>query len=147
MEFLRKRISDERFLRLVRKLIETPIIENDIITFNKEGCRQGSIVSPILANLFLHYVIDVWFKQISKDNIIGQAEMVRYADDMVFVFENEEDARRFYEVLPKRLGKYGLNLNEAKSQMIKSGRLHAMDLAKQNKKIESYNRPFFFCIS
>lgn len=145
MEFLRKRISDERFLRLVKKLIEAPIIENDTIILNKEGCRQGSIVSPILANVFLHYVIDCWFNQISKDNIVEQAGMVRYCDDMVFVFENEEDARRFYEVLPKRLNKYGLSINDAKSQMIQSGRIHAENLAKQNKKIESYNFLGFTC--
>ena len=129
----------------MKKLIETPIIENDTITLNKEGCRQGSIVSPILANVFLHYVIDCWFNEISKDNMVGQAGMVRYCDDMVFVFENEEDARRFYEVLPKRLNKYGLSINDAKSQMIQSGRTHVMNLAKQNKKIESYNFLGFTC--
>lgn len=145
MDFLRQRITDERFLKLVKKLIETPIIENDTITLNKEGCRQGSIVSPILANVFLHYVIDCWFNEISKDNMVGQAGMVRYCDDMVFVFENEEDARRFYEVLPKRLNKYGLSINDAKSQMIQSGRTHVINLAKQNKKIESYNFLGFTC--
>lgn len=145
MEFLRKRISDERFLRLVKKLIEASIIENDTITLSKEGCRQGSIVSPILANVFLHYVIDCWFNKISKDNIKGRTGMVRYCDDMVFVFENEEDARRFYDVLPKRLNKYGLSMNDAKSQMIKSGRSHAENLVKQNKKIESYNFLGFTC--
>lgn len=77
MEFLKKRISDERFLRLVRKLIETPIIENGDIALNKEGCRQGSIVSPILANIFLHYVIDDWFNKISQEHIHGEAGMVR----------------------------------------------------------------------
>ncbi|BAG40661.1 reverse transcriptase [Orientia tsutsugamushi str. Ikeda] len=145
MEFLRKRISDKKFLRLVMKLIETPIIENDTIVTNKEGCRQGSIVSPILANVFLHYVIDSWFAKISEENLIGQTGMVRYCDDMVFVFESEADAKRFYDVLPKRLNKYGLNINEAKSQMIKSGRDHAANLAKQGKKIASYNFLGFTC--
>ncbi|BAG41021.1 reverse transcriptase [Orientia tsutsugamushi str. Ikeda] len=145
MEFLRKRISDKKFLRLVMKLIETPIIENDTIVTNKEGCRQGSIVSPILANVFLHYVIDSWFAKISEENLIGQTGMVRYCDDMVFVFEREADAKRFYDVLPKRLNKYGLNINEAKSQMIKSGRDHAANLAKQGKKIASYNFLGFTC--
>lgn len=145
MEFLRKRISDKRFLKLVKKLIETPIIENGITILNKEGCRQGSIVSPTLANIFLHYVIDCWFSKISKENMTGQAEMVRYCDDMVFVFENEEDARRFYDVLPKRLNKYGLNINESKSQMIESGKYHAEDLAKQGKKIRTYNFLGFTC--
>ncbi|WP_417904501.1 reverse transcriptase domain-containing protein [Candidatus Tisiphia endosymbiont of Micropterix aruncella] len=145
MEFLRKRISDKKFLRLVMKLIETPIIENGTIVTNKEGCRQGSIVSPILANVFLHYVIDSWFAKISKENLMGQTGMVRYCNDMVFVFENEADAKRFYDVLPKRLAKYGLNINEAKSQMIKSGRNHAANLAKQGKKIASYNFLGFTC--
>ncbi|WP_371220423.1 reverse transcriptase domain-containing protein [Orientia tsutsugamushi] len=145
MEFLRKKISDKKFLRLVMKLIETPIIENGTIVTNKEGCRQGSIVSPILANIFLHYVIDSWFAKISKENLIGQTGMVRYCDDMVFIFEREADAKRFYDVLPKRLNKYGLNINEAKSQMIKSGRDHAANLAKQGKKIASYNFLGFTC--
>ncbi|KJV56610.1 reverse transcriptase domain-containing protein [Orientia tsutsugamushi] len=95
MEFLRKRISDKKFLRLVMKLIETPIIENGTIVTNKEGCRQGSIVSPILANVFLHYVIDSWFAKISKENLIGQTGMVRYCDDMVFVFERKQMRKGF----------------------------------------------------
>ncbi|WP_269459311.1 reverse transcriptase domain-containing protein [Orientia tsutsugamushi] len=74
-----------------------------------------------------------------------QTGMVRYCDDMVFVFEREADAKKFYDVLPKRLNKYGLNINEAKSQMIKSGRDHAANLAKQGKKIASYNFLGFTC--
>lgn len=145
MGFLQERISDKRFLRVARKLIETPIIENGIISLSKEGCRQGSIASPILANIFLHYVIDCWFNKISKENIKGQAEMVRYCDDMVFVFEKEEDAKRFYNVLPKRLSKYGLNMNETKSQILLSGRIHAAILSKQNKKMKTYNFLGFTC--
>ncbi|BAG40975.1 reverse transcriptase [Orientia tsutsugamushi] len=71
--------------------------------------------------------------------------MAKYCDDMVFVLENEKDAKRFYGVLPKRLNKYGLNINKAKSQMIKSGRDHAANLAKQGKKIISYNFLVFTC--
>jgi len=145
MDFLELRISDKTFLRLVKKLIETPIIENDTVTLTKEGCRQGSIASPILANIFLHYVIDCWFNEICKTNITGKAGMVRYADDMVFVFENEADARRFYEVLPKRLNKYGLSINDAKSQILQSGKSHAINLLKQGKKIQSYNFLGFTC--
>jgi RNA-directed DNA polymerase len=145
MEFLRQRISDKRFLKLVKKLIETPIIEDDTTTINKEGCNMGSIVSPILANIFLHYVIDCWFNKISKENMEGRAEMVRYCDDMVFIFEEVEDAKRFYNVLPKRLNKYGLNINEAKSQLLLSGRRHAAFLYKQKKKIKTYNFLGFTC--
>lgn len=145
IEFLNNRISDKKFLRLVKKLIETPIIEGNAVATNKEGCRQGSIVSPILANIFLHYVIDIWFDKVSKENIKGKAGMVRYSDDMVFVFEYEEDAKRFYKALPKRLSKYGLNINEAKSQMLESGSHHAKNLAKQGKKIRTYNFLGFTC--
>ncbi|KJV52533.1 reverse transcriptase family protein, partial [Orientia tsutsugamushi str. Kato PP] len=88
---------------------------------------------------------DSWFAKISKENLIGQTGMVRYCNDMVFVFEREADAKKFYDVLPKRLNKYGLNINEAKSQMIKSGRDHAANLAKQGKKIASYNFLGFTC--
>ena len=126
-------------------MIETPIMEGTTIVRNKEGCQQGSIVSPILANIFLHYVIDSWFEKISKENLKGKAGAVRYCDDMVFVFEKEEEAKKFYDVLPKRLNKFGLEINEAKSQIIKSGRYHAEELAKQGKKIPSYNFLGFTC--
>jgi group II intron reverse transcriptase/maturase len=145
LKFLNQRISDRKFLGLVKKLIETPIMEGDTIVLGKEGCHQGSIASPILANIYLHYVIDCWFDKISKENIKGKAGLVRYIDDMVFVFENENDAKRFYKALPKRLDKYGLAINEAKSQIIQSGREHAENLAKQGKKIKSYNFLGFTC--
>lgn len=145
MEFLKMRISDRKFLRLIMRLIETPVMENGTITAVKEGCRQGSIASPILANIFLHYVIDCWFSKISKENLKGQAEMVRYCDDMVFIFEEVEDAKRFYKVLPKRLSKYGLNINEAKSQILLSGRIHAERLFKQGKKMKTFNFLGFTC--
>lgn len=144
-EFLRQKISDRRFLKLIDRMIETRIMENNTIVRNKVGCQQGSIVSPVLANIFLHYVIDSWFHKISQENLRGKAGMVRYCDDMVFVFEKEEDAKKFYEVLPKRLNKYGLSMNEAKSQILKSGRYHAEDLAKQGKKIPSYHFLGFTC--
>lgn len=145
MEFLSTRISDRKFLRLVRKLIETKIVEDNTVKIAKEGCRQGSITSPILANVFLHYVVDCWFNDISKSHLKGKTGMVRYCDDMVFVFEEEADAKRFYEVLPKRLNKYGLTMHEAKSQMILSGRYHAERLSNEGKKIGSYNFLGFTC--
>ena len=85
---------------------------------NRIGCPQGSIISPILSNIYLHHVIDNWFAEISKSHLKGRADMVRFADDMVFVFQMKEDAERFYKVLPKRLEKYGLKLHEDKSSMI-----------------------------
>jgi len=145
MDFLKQRVSDKKFLQLMKKLIEAPIIQDNTIALNKEGCRQGSIVSPILANIFLHYVIDNWFKQLSDKHIKGRTGLVRFCDDMVFVFEHEEDAKKFYEVLPKRLNKYGLNINETKSQLLKSGSAHAETFSLEGKKINSYNFLGFTC--
>jgi group II intron reverse transcriptase/maturase len=145
MNFLRQRISDKKFLKLVKKMVVTPVIQDNTTVLNKEGCRQGSIVSPILANIFLHYVIDSWFKQLSEQYIQGRTGLVRYSDDMVFIFEKEEDAKKFYEVLPKRLNKYGLNINESKSQLLKSGSTHAATLSQEGKKINSYNFLGFTC--
>lgn len=84
---------------------------------------QGSILSPILANIYLHYVIDEWFAEISQSVIHWRAEMVRYADDMVFTFQYPSEAKRFYKVLPKRLNRYGLELHDDKSQLIPAGML------------------------
>ena len=86
-EILRKKISDERFLRLIDKLATTPIVNKGEVTANTIGCPQGSIISPILANIYLHEVMDGWFEEIKGNHFKGRAHEVRYADDMVFVFE------------------------------------------------------------
>ena len=100
---LRERISDPRFLKLIERLIRSPIMTNGKSQLNKIGCPQGSIISPILSNIYLHHVIDSWFAEISGKYLRGKANMVRFADDMVFVFQHIDDAERFYNVLPKRL--------------------------------------------
>jgi RNA-directed DNA polymerase len=127
-DFLGKRISDRKFLRLVQRLIEAPIIEKDTMTTNKEGCPQGSIISPVLANIYLHYVIDCWFQEISKQHLRAKAGMVR-----------------FYKTLPKRLNKYGLSIHEGKSQIIKSGSNQAAKAAAKGEKLKSYNFLGFTC--
>lgn len=88
MELLRKKISDRRFLRLIEALITAPVLEKGKTLSNEIGCPQGSILSPILANIYLHHAIDEWFAEISHSHIRGRADMVRYADDMVFTFEH-----------------------------------------------------------
>jgi group II intron reverse transcriptase/maturase len=136
---LTKKITDKRFLHLIDKLITAPVMERDKTIRNERGCPQGSILSPILANIFLHEVIDSWFYSIRTAHLKGKAEMIRYADDMVFVFEKPDTAKRFYEVLPKRLAKYGLKLNETKSQILPSGQNHAARAYRQRKKMPTYH--------
>ncbi|NTZ40944.1 group II intron reverse transcriptase/maturase [Enterobacter sp. JMULE2] len=139
LELLRKKIADRRFLRLIEVLITAPVISGKQLSSNERGCPQGSILSPILANIYLHYVIDEWFDEISQSVIHGRAEMVRYADDMVFTFQYPSEAKRFYKVLPKRLNKYGLELHGDKSQLIPAGHVAAMKANQSGKRLPTFN--------
>jgi hypothetical protein len=89
LTFIKQKISDSRFLKLVEILITTPIMKNGKVESSTRGCPQGSGVSPILCNIYLHYAMDEWFAAISKTHLKGKTELIRYADDMVFVFEHE----------------------------------------------------------
>jgi group II intron reverse transcriptase/maturase len=142
---LGEKISDKRFLKLVEKLIRAPILVNGKAELNKIGCPVGSIISPILSNIYLHHVIDSWFEEISKTHIKGRANMVRFADDMVFVFQFKEDAEKFYKVLPKRLEKYGLKLHEDKSSIIQSGSKAAKEADKRGERLPTYKFLGFTC--
>jgi RNA-directed DNA polymerase len=121
------------------------VITNGKAELNKLGCPQGSIASPILSNIYLHYVVDSWFSEISRDHLRGKAEMVRFADDMVFVFQRSEDAEKFYKVLPKRLEKYGLKLHEDKSSLLKSGRKEAETAEQRGERLSTYKFLGFTC--
>lgn len=142
---LREKISDKRFLKLVEKLIRSPILVNGKAALNRIGCPQGSVISPILANIYLHHVTDSWFDRIKRSHLEGRADMVRFADDMVFVFQKKADAEKFYKALPKRLEKYGLKLHEEKSSVIRSGSKAAMEVAKNGKRLQTYKFLGFTC--
>lgn len=145
MKCLRKKISDERFLKLVTTLLKTPVLQDEQVVPNEIGCPQGSIVSPIMANIYLHEVIDTWFQKISRTHLQGKTELVRYADDMVFVFQHAKDAEKFYQVLPKRLEKFGLSLHLEKSQLLASGHATAMQANKDGKRLGTYKFLGFTC--
>jgi RNA-directed DNA polymerase len=142
---LAEKISDTRFLKLVEKLIRSPVITNGKAELNRLGCPQGSIVSPILSNIYLHYVVDSWFSEISRSHLKGKTEMVRFADDMVFLFQKSDDAEKFYKVLPKRLEKYGLKLHEEKSSLLKSGSKEAEAAEERGKHLPTYKFLGFTC--
>lgn len=137
-KLLKKKIADERFLRLISKLIKAPVMGEKGVSISEAGCPQGSILSPILANLYLHDVIDIWFKEISKKCFKRRTAEIRYADDMVFAFESYADAKRFFKVLPKRLEKYGLKMHENKSQLIRSGQRAAKTAHMQGTRLPTY---------
>lgn len=145
LELLRKKIADKRFLLLVATLLRAPVLEGDAVKVNIIGCPQGSIAAPILSNIYLHYVLDEWFETIKKSHINGRAELVRFADDAVFVFQHPQEAQRIYKVLPKRLGKYGLELHEGKSRIMLSGKKHAESAASRKERLPTYKFLGFIC--
>jgi RNA-directed DNA polymerase len=117
-ELLQRRIRDGVLLRLIGKWLKAGVLEGDVLTIPEEGTPQGGVISPLLANVYLHYVLDEWFEREVKPRLKGQAFLIRYADDFVIGFVREDDARRVLEVLPKRFGKYGLTLHPDKTQLV-----------------------------
>jgi hypothetical protein len=102
--------------------LQAGILEGGELSYPEAGTPQGGVVSPLLANVYLHYVLDVWFEQMVKPCLRGRAFLVRYADDFVMGFACEEDAHRVLEVLPKRFGKYGLTLHPEKTRLVRFSR-------------------------
>jgi len=125
LRMLGERINDRAFLQLIRKWLKAGILDTDGQIIEPEtGSPQGGIVSPILANVYLHFVLDLWFEKVVKAHCRGEALMVRYADDFVCAFRYQDDAERFYRVLPKRLGKFQLEVAEEKTRMLRFSRFH-----------------------
>lgn len=122
LKMVAERVDDKALLWLIRKWLKAGILETDgKVIHPVTGTPQGGIVSPILANIYLHYVLDLWFQKVVVPHCRGEACLIRYADDFVCAFEKQEDAERFYTVLGKRLGKFGLALSEEKTRIIPFG--------------------------
>jgi RNA-directed DNA polymerase len=115
---LRQRVRDGVLLRLIDKWLKAGVLEAGELTYPEAGTPQGGVISPLLANVYLHYVLDVWFAEVVKPCLKGRAFLVRYADDFVMGFACEEDARRVLDVLPKRFGKYGLTIHPDKTRLV-----------------------------
>jgi group II intron reverse transcriptase/maturase len=116
--FLDQRVRDGVLRRVIDKWLQAGVLEGGEVRYPDEGTPQGGVISPLLANIYLHEVLDEWFVHEVQPRLRGSAHLVRYADDFVLVFAREEDARRVYEVLPRRFGKYGLTLHPEKTRLI-----------------------------
>jgi len=119
LKMLAERVEDKSFLWLIGKWLKAGVLETDgKVLHPVTGTPQGGIVSPILANIYLHFALDLWFQKVVIPRCSGEACLIRYADDFVCAFEKEEDARRFYEALGERLKKFNLELSAEKTRII-----------------------------
>jgi group II intron reverse transcriptase/maturase len=125
IKFIEHRIADKRVVRLIQKWLNAGILEEGKIIYNEQGTIQGSSASPLLANVFLHYVYDLWIKQWRKQRARGDVVIVRFADDTVVGFQYESDAKQFQEELKERFLKFGLELHPEKTRLIEFGRYAA----------------------
>ena len=121
MMFLEHKIEDKNFLRYIRRFLKSGIIEDYKYYESDKGTPQGGLISPILANVYLHYVLDNWFSVIKK-SFKGEMYLIRYADDFVVMFQYEDEARKFYKMLIERMSKFKLELAEDKTRILPFGR-------------------------
>ncbi len=122
IRFVEHRIGDPRIVRLIRKWLKAGVLEDGIVTISDSGTGQGSVISPLLANIYLHYVFDLWAERWRRHAATGDMIIVRYADDIIVGFEHEGDARRFQDAMRERLEKFTLSLHPDKTRLIEFGR-------------------------
>src|SRR5438034_7742783 len=122
IRFVEHRVGDRRIIRLIQKWLKAGVLEDGVVTVSDRGTGQGAVISPLLANIYLHYVFDLWAERWRRREASGDMIFVRYADDIIVGFEHEADARRFLDEMRERLGKYSLSLHSEKTRLIEFGR-------------------------
>ncbi len=131
LRFVEHRIGDKRIIRLIQKWLRAGILEDGVVTVSERGTGQGSVASPLLANIYLHYVLDLWAERWRRHEATGDMIIVRYADDVVAGFENEADARRFLDAMRARFEEFTLSLHPDKTRLIEFGRHAAANREKR----------------
>jgi RNA-directed DNA polymerase len=134
LRFVEHRVGDLRLLSLIRRWLKAGILENGEIHPNEEGTPQGGSISVLLSNVYLHYVLDLWFECVVKPRLQGEAYLVRYLDDFVVCFQFRADALRVQEALRKRLGKFGLTLEATKTKLVEFGRFAQRHASKRGRR-------------
>ena len=122
VRFVEHRIGDPRIVRLIQKWLKAGVLEDGVVTVSDKGTGQGSVISPLLANVYLHYVFDLWADRWRRREATGDVIIVRYADDIVVGFEHEADARRFWDAMQRRFEEFALSLHPDKTRLIEFGR-------------------------
>ena len=138
MAFISSKIKDPNFLRLVKRMLKAGIMEDYQFEPTEEGSGQGSVCSPIIANIYMHYVLVWWFKERVCRTLKGYCGLVVYADDFVVCFQHKADAKEFYEALKRRMERFGLSLEEQKSRLLEFGRFAAQNRRRSGKKPETF---------
>jgi len=135
---LEEKIVDRNLLWLVRKFLKAGVVEDGKQLATDVGTPQGGVISPLLANIYLHYVLDLWFKKEIKSQAKGRMELIRYCDDFVVCCESEKDAKNFLELLHTRLEKFGLQVSENKTKVLKFGRQVWKQTQRSKEKVETF---------
>lgn len=140
MKFLAHRIGDKRVLRMIKRFLKAGVVEEGRLEFSDQGTPQGGCASPLLANVYLHYVLDLWFERCFQKSCTGAARLIRYCDDFVVCFENEGDAKRFRAELIERLAQFSLEVESSKTKVLAFGpRAAARAKAQGQRKPETFD--------
>jgi len=139
LEFIRIRMNDTTMLNLIEKFLKAGYVDDGVLVKPDAGTPQGSILSPLLANIFLHYVLDTWFETTVKSHVKGFCELVRYADDFICVVRYADDAKRLERGLKNRFNKYGLEIHPTKSRNMSFGRLERRNAVEQNRRANTFD--------
>jgi RNA-directed DNA polymerase len=134
LQFVQHRIGDPRLISLIRRWLKAGVLEDGVVTPSEMGTPQGGSISVLLSNVYLHYVLDLWFERVAKPRLRGEAYLVRYIDDFVVCFQYRDDALRLQDVLGKRLGKFGLALEPTKTKLVEFGRFAQRHASKHGRK-------------
>ena len=138
IRFLEVRIADKKFLRYVTRFLKSGIMEEGKYMNTERGTPQGGVISPMLANIYLHYVLDRWFTMNVRDKCKGYTDLVRYCDDFIICAQHEREAHRILELIKQRFEKFGLELSEAKTRVVEFGRLAMDRMSKEGKRVETF---------
>ena len=138
LKFIGHRVTDPRISRLLSRLLRSGILEDGLVSPNEEGAPQGSILSPLLSNIYLHYVLDLWFEKRVKRRLRGEGWLFRYADDFIVCLQHRDEAEAFMSELTERLAKFSLLLAEEKTKLVPFGRFEAVNARRDKRKPGSF---------
>ncbi len=138
-KFLAHRIGDKRIQRMIKRILKAGVAEDGSVTVSDNGTPQGGVISPLLANIYLHYALDLWFERIYRGSCTGYARLIRYADDFVVCFQYKAEAERFRVELGQRLSKFSLEVEPTKTKVVEFGRFAVQNATKRGERAETFD--------